>query len=420
MIQNSAVRDMDRAIRSIGKVRLARSAVVDLTEKSEMSLKLANDLATSYLGTDLTISTIVRYSSFALAAITILLGFLLAWVFLVETKHQSSTVEESIMYLMNDLSTIAEGDLTVRARITEDITGAIADSINFTVSQLNSTIFGVNQSAEKVTEAASAVREKTDSVRESVINQASQIQTAADSVLSMTESISSVASSTEESAAVADESLQAVAEGREAVEAAINGMEQIRAQIQETSKRIKRLGEASQEVGEIVTLISDMTEQTNVLALNASIQAAAAGEAGRGFRAVATEVQRLAERSETALKRIVALIQTAQSETQNTIVAMERSTQQVVEGAQTTNRAGDALTKIEDVAAKLNKLMENIQQTTAAQTMDAGVISERIKEILKIAQTTATEMEEAASSIQGINTLADDLKSSVSMFTLGQ
>jgi len=217
---------------------------------------------------------------------------------------------------------------------------------------------------------------------------------------------------------VAETSLHAAGKGAEAVQNAIRGMNDIREQIQETSKRMKRLGESSQEIGEIVQLITDITEQTNVLALNATIQANSAGEAGRGFAVVAKEVQRLAERSAEATKHIGAIVKSIQRDTQDAVDAMERSTQGVVEGTKTADEADRALREIEQVSNQLAELIGSISNATQRQPDNATKVAANMKAILGITQLTTDGTRKTATSAAKLTTLADSLKNSVSGFKL--
>ena len=245
-----------------------------------------------------------------------------------------------------------------------------------------------------------------------------EIQNAEESVQLMTKSIQEVDASALQSANVARRTLTATEQGSRAVLNTISGMDGIREQIQETSKRIKRLGESSQEIGEIVDLISDITEQTNVLALNAAIQAASAGEAGHGFSVVAEEVQRLAERSAEATKQISALVKTIQSDTHDAVVAMEKSTLGVVEGAKLSEDAGQSLKEIEEVSNELARLINSISVSTQVQTDMASEVTTMMREILQITGQTTEGTRLTANSVAQMTSLASDLKGSVSGFKL--
>ena len=335
-----------------------------------------------------------------------------------ESEHQNRVNQDAILQLLDEIGNLAEGDLTVRAKVTESITGAIADAINSTIDELRRVVAGINTAAIQVTSATGEAQKITSQLLQAAQKQSSEIQGTGQSVLQMAQSINEVSSNATESAKVAENSLNAAEKGAQAVQNAIRGMNDIREQIQETSKRIKRLGESSQEIGEIVQLISDITEQTNVLALNAAIQAASAGEAGRGFTVVAEEVQRLAERSAEATKHISAIVKSIQTDTQDTAVAMERSTQGVVEGTKTADSAGQALREIEQVSKQLAALIESISSATKSQAESATQVAEKMKGILRITQLTTEGTKKTAVSTGQLAALAEDLKNSVAGFKL--
>ncbi|WP_374339102.1 methyl-accepting chemotaxis protein [Leeia sp.] len=335
-----------------------------------------------------------------------------------ETEAENKRNQEAILRLLNEMSDLADGDLTVRASVTEDLTGAIADSMNYTIDELRSLITGINRATDQVTSATQQARSISDQLLNATETQANEIMDTNISVRYMAESIQNVASNAVESARVAQMSLSAAEKGTQAVENSIKGMNEIREQIQETSKRIKRLGESSQEIGEIVELISDITEQTNVLALNAAIQAASAGEAGRGFTVVAEEVQRLAERSAEATKQISAIVKTIQTDTQDAVAAMELSTQGVVEGAKLSDAAGQALQEIGRVSNNLASLIDSISSATKEQTQMAEQVSGNMQHILTITEQTTDGTKQTAESIGQLSGLAAELKGSVAGFKL--
>ncbi len=280
--------------------------------------------------------------------------------------------QEAIMRLLDELSSLADGDLTVQATVTEDITGAIADSINYAIEALRELVTTINDSAiqldgaTKQTQAAAAHMAKASSA------QSRQISSASESMADMAASIEEVSGNSERCSDVARHSVDIAHKGGDAVRRTIDGMNAIRETIQETSKRIKRLGESSQEIGNIVELINDIAEQTNILALNASIQASMAGEAGRGFAVVADEVQRLAERAANATKQIEVLVRTIQTDTNEAVVSMERSTTDVVGGALLAENAGAALEEIEQVSNQIASLVQNISASARQQAMASG------------------------------------------------
>jgi twitching motility protein PilJ len=333
-----------------------------------------------------------------------------------EAKHINDANQAAILRLMNELQEVADGDLTVQATVSEDITGAIADSVNYTVEELRGLVARVTAASEQVAQASSQAEQTSSRLLAAATEQSREIQETGESVLSLASQINEVSHGAMESANVARQSLAAAEEGQVAVQNAISGMNEIREQIQETSKRIKRLGESSQEIGEIIELISDITEQTNVLALNAAIQAASAGEAGRGFTVVAEEVQRLAERSAEATKQIGALVRTIQTDTQDAVGAMEKSTQGVVEGAKLSDNAGQALSNIGRVSRQLAELIENISQTTSKQADSANSVAKSIQHILAVNEETTTGTQQTASSIRQLAGLAHELKNSVARF----
>jgi twitching motility protein PilJ len=333
-----------------------------------------------------------------------------------EAKRMNDQNQSAILRLMNELQEVADGDLTIEATVSEDITGAIADSVNYTVEELRSLVGRINNTAEQVNEASTKAQMISSSLQVASEQQSLEIRNTGESVLRMAQQINEVSARASESVKVARQSLTASEAGTKAVTNAITGMNGIRDNIQETSKRIKRLGESSQEIGEIVELISDITEQTNVLALNAAIQAASAGEAGRGFTVVAEEVQRLAERSGEATKQIAALIRTIQTDTQDAVSAMERSTQGVVEGTKLSDDAGRALDEISTVSTELSTLIEDFSTTTSKQAASAGTVAQSIQRILLVTEQTSEGTQQAAGSIRQLSELASELKSSVSRF----
>lgn len=335
-----------------------------------------------------------------------------------EAKRINDANQAAILRLMNELQTVAEGDLTQEATVTEDITGAIADSVNYTVEELRSLVGNVQNTATRVAQTTAQVESTSTELLAASTEQLREIRETGQSVLDMAGRINEVSVQAQESASVARQSLQAAESGLTAVQNAIGGMNSIRDQIQETSKRIKRLGESSQEIGEITELISDITEQTNVLALNAAIQAASAGEAGRGFSVVAEEVQRLAERSADATRQIAALVKAIQTDTQDAVAAMERSTQGVVEGAKLSDNAGGALTEIDQVSRHLAELIEQISASASREALSANVVAGNIQHIFAVTEQTGEGTRSTAQQVRELSRMAEELRQSVARFKI--
>ncbi len=333
-----------------------------------------------------------------------------------QAEAEQNATQQAILRLMNEMGDLADGDLTVRATVTEDITGAIADSVNYTIEELSVLVRRLNDAAGRVSAAAESAQTTSTELIDAAGRQSREIQDAGSQIQEMARSMTDVSGNALQSAQVARRSLEAARKGQDAVQNTIKGMNEIREQIQETSKRIKRLGESSQEIGEIVELISDITEQTNVLALNAAIQAASAGEAGRGFTVVAEEVQRLAERSAEATKQIAAIVKTIQTDTQDAVAAMENSTRGVVDGARASDAAGQALTEIGDVSVEVASLIEQISADTQKQATVATKVAGTMQEILKLNEQTTRGTQQTAVSIGQLADLAVELKGSVSGF----
>ena len=416
----------------------ARAAQVSILADSE-GLRTQLELLQSSLSEQTALSGTVMAVLAAVALLTLLSAAALSYVQLLDSRQRQVKAEvlkveaqaqeqeakrvndanqAAILRLMNELQSVAEGDLTQQATVTEDITGAIADSVNYTVEELRSLVGNVQDTVSKVAQTTADVDVTSTELLAASNEQLHEIRETGRSVVDMATRINQVSNQAQESADVAQQSLQAAEVGLHAVQNAIGGMNTIRDQIQDTSKRIKRLGESSQEIGEITELISDITEQTNVLALNAAIQAASAGDAGRGFSVVAEEVQRLAERSADATRQIAALVKAIQTDTHDAVGAMERSTQGVVEGAKLSDHAGTALSQIDQVSRRLAELIEQISDATLQEANLANELAGNIQHIFAVTEQTGEGTRSTAAQVRELSKMAEELRQSVARFRI--
>lgn len=335
-------------------------------------------------------------------------------------ERQKQQNQDAILRLLDEMGDLADGDLTVTATVTEDITGAIADSVNYSIDALRSLVDQINSTTLQVASAAQETQATASHLIDASEHQSQQITEVTSAMSQMAASVEEVSESASQSSEVAQQSVELAIQGNTAVKKSIDGMSTIREQIQETSKRIKRLGESTQQIGEIVELIDDIAEQTNILSLNAAIQATMAGEAGRGFAVVADEVQRLAERSSNATKQIETLVRTIQSDTREAVHSMEQSTAEVVSGAELSQDAGTALAQIETVSHQLAELIDNISDNAKQQATAAVSTSDNMNIIQEITIQTSTGTNESAESISRLLDLTNELRKSVSGFKLPQ
>ena len=337
---------------------------------------------------------------------------------LAQEKNANERNQIAIERLLNEIGNLADGDLTAEATVSEDFTGAIADSINYTIEQLRVIISLINDTTVKVDSAAKETQTKALTLAEASESQANEIASASGAVKEMAGTMDKMSVDASESATVAKSSVQIAKSGANVVQNTIHGMDTIREQIQDTSKRVKRLGESSQEIGDIVSLINDIADQTNILALNASIQASMAGKAGRGFVVVADEVQRLAERSSAATRQIEALVKTIQSDTNEAAASMEQTTAEVVNGAGLAHDAGVALEEIEKVSLNLSELIESISTSARTQADTAGNISLTMNTVKDITSQTAAGTTDAADKVGNLSLMTKELRGSVAGFKL--
>lgn len=418
-IRNNSETLVSQVLNLVAAKNGAKAIVAD----SDLLLTKAQRLVDAYQS-----SLIARTIALAtvMLGIALLLSLLmLAKAYLSDARHRveeaartNSKNQSAILLLMNELGDLADGDLRARATVSEGITGAIADSVNYTIEEFHKLVAQIKAAAEQMGNATKDAETISKGLLDAAEKQTKEIRGASEAVQLMTQSIQEVDSSAAQSADVARRTLAATQQGAQAVRNTISGMDSIREQIQDTSKRIKRLGESSQEIGEIVDLISDITEQTNVLALNAAIQAASAGEAGRGFSVVAEEVQRLAERSAEATKQIGALVKTIQGDTNNAVAAMEKSTAGVVDGAKLSDVAGQSLREIEQVSNELATLINSISVSTQVQADMAGEVTNAMQDILQVTVQTTEGTRHTANSVAQLTKLASDLRASVAGFKL--
>lgn len=335
-----------------------------------------------------------------------------------EQAEQNERNQAAILQLLDELADLAEGDLTVHASVTENFTGAIADSINFAIDQMRGLATDIKRLSEQVAVAATDTQATASDLTSAAESQAKEINDATSAINEMATSIDEVSANATESASVAERAVDLANNGSQVVHDTIGGMDGIRGQIQETAKRIKRLGESSQEIGDIVSLINDIADQTNILSLNAAIQASMAGDAGRGFAVVADEVQRLAERSSAATKQIAALVKTIQTDTNEAVISMEQTTVEVVSGAKRAQDAGVALEEIEGVSTSLAELIQNISNAARQQAQTAGQVSSTMKVIQGITAQTVDSTDRTAHSIGSLASVANEMRDSVKGFKL--
>ncbi len=404
----------------------ARQAIMDIREKTPLLVEQSALLAEGVGGVGRGGSGYFNNTVAAVAGIFLILGLAILGVLsYLSTKGQLKVTagnnqdsQEAILRLLNELEGLGEGDLRSEVTVTEDFTGAIADAINFAIIQLRELVARIVDTAENVSSSANDSRSTVEQLADLSEHQAHEIAAASSAINEMAMTIDQVSANAVASAGVADRSVAIASKGAEVVRSTIGGMDRIREQIQDTAKRIKRLGESSQEIGDIVSLINDIADQTNILSLNAAIQASMAGDAGRGFAVVADEVQRLAERSAGATKQIAALVKTIQTDTNEAVSSMEQTTAEVVSGASLTQNAGVALSEIETVSTNLAELIQDISTAAGHQSTTAGHVSKTMGVIQDITTQTLDGTSRTASSVGKLTDMAIELRESVSGFKL--
>lgn len=418
---SSSVKEIFEASPALFKARQAADSLLD---DSPVLLETLSDLSTGLESASSQRQpnnlTIVLFGMVAVVAMIIIGAQLLrsARKRLDEEAETNDRNQQAIQRLLDEIIDLADGDLTTEATVTADFTGVIADSINYTVDQLRILVSSINETSVDVSGAAQNTQQTALHLAEASEHQAQEIAGASAAVNEMAVTIDQVSVNAAESAGVAERSVTIASTGAGMVQDTIKGMDTIREQIQDTSKRIKRLGESSQEIGDIISLINDIADQTNILALNAAIQASMAGDAGRGFAVVADEVQRLAERSTAATKQIESLVKAIQNDTNEAVTSMEQTTTEVVKGARLAQDAGVALEEIESVSSNLAELIQSISNAARQQASSAGHISNTMNVIQEITSQTSSGTSATAQSIGNLSDMATSLRESVAGFTL--
>jgi methyl-accepting chemotaxis protein len=335
------------------------------------------------------------------------------------TRAERDALQQQITKLLDEVSNVAEGDLTVQAEVTADVLGSVADAFNYMIVELRSIIENVNRTTVEVASSTTQILETSGELARQSEAQAHRIVEATTAVDEMAAVAQRVADNATQGAEIAGVARVNASEGAEAVRQTVEGMYRIRGEVQDTSKKIKRLGESSQEIGQIVQLIQEIADQTNLLALNAAITAAMAGEHGRGFAVVADEVRRLAERASGATKQIADLVKGIQTETAEAVLAMENGTREVVEGTHLADTAGQRLAAINDVVGQLGSLIDEITQASQQQAATSANVRETMVEISQTTRRTTAGTRQAAESVDYLARMAEQLRASVAAFRLG-
>ncbi len=408
---------------TVSEFFLARRAAEKIVDSSIPLLASIDVLASDYA--DASVSQALRWLPWLFGVLAAIFLFLLVRAVIVEARYraeenarQNRETQDAILKLLDEMGDLADGDLTIEAEVTDQITGAIADSVNFAVREMRSLVRRINDASQQVAAASVESANTAQQLSAASQKQAQDITKTSEHVQDMARSMELMSTDARRSVEVAQGSVKMAKRGADAVRRNIRGMDEMRQQIQETSKRIKRLGESSQQIGEIVRLISDIAEQTNILSLNAAIQAAMAGDAGRGFAVVADEVQRLAERSADATKEISELVKNIQSDTNDAVVSMEHATRGVVEGTRLADSAGQALGEIESVSDKLSRLINTMAEAAQQQSQSATTVSGNMTSIRDVTKKTYTDAHQTAELIGKLTNLARELQESVAGFKI--
>jgi twitching motility protein PilJ len=413
--------NVNAILETVAQFFVAQRASQAVLSDSDPLLAAAEELVAGFTET----AGVLPYLPWVFGVIAVLALFWLGRHLVTEARtqaeisaEQNRETQDAILKLLDEMGSLADGDLTIEAEVTDQITGAVADSINFAVQEMRDLVSRINTATAQVTSESESTADIARELSRASAAQADEITKTTAQVQAMSSSMQEMSGNARRSAEVAQSSVDVAKRGAQAVRDTIRGMDDMREQIQETSKRIKRLGESSQQIGEIVSLIDEIAEQTNILSLNASIQAAMAGEAGRGFAVVADEVQRLAERSAEATKQISTLVNNIQADTNEAVTSMEHATQGVVDGTRLADSAGQALGEIESVSEELSRLITGMADTAEKQSQEATTVSDRMTTIRDVTSRTSQGAQTTAQSIGRLSELARELQESVSGFKL--
>ena len=327
--------------------------------------------------------------------------------------------QRNITEIVGMVGQVARGDLSQRGRVTNDALGNIVDSLNNMLDNFTKVIERMRKAATDLSASATGILGAAEEMSVGATQQDQEITNTSSAVEELTVSMKQVSNNAEASAEAARRALDAAEQGNRAVHDTLEGMRRIRASVQATAKKIKSLGDRSLEISEIVNVINDITEQTNLLALNAAIEAARAGEAGRGFAVVADEVRKLAEHSRSATKDIAALIKTIQAETNEAVVVMEEGTKEVEVGAELSDQAGKALEAISSVVRQSAELVQEISLASKQQVRGTEGVANAMQIISGITRQTSTGARHTASSVGTIVSLTEQLNEALAQFRTG-
>ncbi len=335
-----------------------------------------------------------------------------------KAEDENEKMNNSVITLLTTVSELSQRNLTVRAPVTEDIIGTVSDSINQLTDATSGVLRDVTKIAGVVEHASKRVKQQSDSVNATADAERITVERLVGNLRSATAAMDEVSKLAQTSNAAASEASKSTESAMDTVDSTVRGMDAIRETISEMEKRIKRLGERSQEISQIVGLINTISERTHVLSLNASMQAAMAGDAGRGFAVVAEEVQRLAENSRQATAQIANLVQNIQIETNDTIATVNKTIDQVVQGSEMARSSGEKMRETRATTQRLVSMVQTIAQSTQSQMALAGLLQTAASEITASTQETAQQLAQQNTVTSSLVTASQKLVESVSVFKL--